>query len=104
MREGEELKALWGKRRDQRHNRGGTKAELSKGLQNHSGGDGGSEGTVGQEDKGSEENRRGPRHKIVKKGSHARELSDIIFLREIADSGHNFCAVLLVMNKKILTR
>ena len=67
MREGEELKALWGRRRDQRHNRGGTKAELSKGLQNHSGGDGGSEGTVGQQDKGSEENRRGPRHKIVKK-------------------------------------
>lgn len=42
-------------------------------------GDGGSEGTVGQKGKGSEEKRRGQRHGMVKKASHAWEFSNIIF-------------------------
>ena len=65
-------------------------------------GDGGSEGTVGQKGKGSEEKRRGQRHGMVKKASHAWEFSNIIFFCEIVDSRHNFCAVLLVMKTEFL--
>lgn len=53
-------------------------------------GDGGSEGTVGQKGKDSEEKRRGQRHEMVKKASHAWEFSNRIFFVRLLIQGTIF--------------
>lgn len=57
---------------------------------------------MGQKGKGSEEKRRGQKIRNGQESESCLGVFQYNFFCEIVDSGHNFCAVLLVMKTEFL--